>query len=398
MANSKNPKRLKSDDDSENGYMTSEKGDTWQRFIILESTQTEMPLTKLSPFAIQKGIAGIAGTVKDVKKLRSGQILVECLKKTQAENLIRANMLANVPMKTLYHPSLNSSKGVIRTRELQDMDEAEIQMELMQQGVIHVKRITIRREEQIIKTGTYIMTFNKPHLPEKIHLGYQSVPVNTFIPNPLRCFNCQKFGHGSAGCKNKPLCTNCGEEGHGPSCNKTAKCSNCKADHPSSSKDCPLWIKEKEIQRVKCTEKVSYTEARRKIEESPVFKLKKSYATVVKPVLNSIECQTDLTWLNNDKPQCINKKQNLNKKKTQNASNQTQMDEDQCQIMEPNVSSRGRKTQTNTTAQSSKSNSSKKSQKPDTPKDVEMKEILTSRSRSLSPKCNNKGTVLVLPT
>lgn len=55
-----------------------------------------MPLSKLSPFAIQKGISRVAGMMKDVKKLRSGQILVECSKKVQAENLLRAITLAGV--------------------------------------------------------------------------------------------------------------------------------------------------------------------------------------------------------------------------------------------------------------------------------------------------------------
>lgn len=73
------------------------------------------------------------------------------------------------------------------------MDEAEIVSELTQQGVMNVKRITIKKE-QIIKTGTYIMTFNKPQPPERIQIGYVSVQVSIFIPNPLRCYTCQKFG------------------------------------------------------------------------------------------------------------------------------------------------------------------------------------------------------------
>lgn len=59
---------------------------------------------------------------------------------------------------------------MIRTRELQDMDEAEIASELNQQGVIDVKRITIKKDGQIIKTDTYILSFNRPQLPERIHI------------------------------------------------------------------------------------------------------------------------------------------------------------------------------------------------------------------------------------
>ena len=60
--------------------------DDWPRFIILTSVNPERPIGKVSPFAIHKGILGIAGVVKDVKKLWSGDILVECAKKAHAEN------------------------------------------------------------------------------------------------------------------------------------------------------------------------------------------------------------------------------------------------------------------------------------------------------------------------
>lgn len=78
-----------------------------------------------------------------------------------------------------------------------------------------MKRITIKREDRIIKTGTYVIIFNKPHVPERITIRFMSVPVDLFIPNPLRGFNCQKYGHGSNNCRNTSMCCNCGEEGHG---------------------------------------------------------------------------------------------------------------------------------------------------------------------------------------
>ena len=53
------------------------------RIAPLTSTDSERPVGKLSPFAIHKGILGIAGVVKDLKKLRSGDILVECAKRAQ---------------------------------------------------------------------------------------------------------------------------------------------------------------------------------------------------------------------------------------------------------------------------------------------------------------------------
>lgn len=177
------------------------------------------------------------------------------------------------------------------------MDETEIASELTQQGVTNVKRILIKKEDQVIKTGTCILTFSKPQQPERIQLGYVSVPVSIFIPSPLRYFNCQKFGHGPTGCKNKPICYKCAEEKHESACTRSLKCSSCSADHPASSKYCPVWIKEKEIQRVKCTERVSYTEVRTMVDKSSPFNSRKSYAFVIKPAMGADEYQISLGWI-----------------------------------------------------------------------------------------------------
>ena len=76
--NKKRPLSIDSDSDQNvDEARTVSASDDWPRFIILEPTENDRPLARLSPFAIHKGILGIAGTVKDTKKLRSGQILVE---------------------------------------------------------------------------------------------------------------------------------------------------------------------------------------------------------------------------------------------------------------------------------------------------------------------------------
>ena len=71
----------------------------------------------------------------------------------------------------------------------------EIKNELKKQNVVDVKRITIKKQNEIIETNTYILTFNNPKPPLEIKIGYTVVKVETYIPNPSRCHNCQKYGH-----------------------------------------------------------------------------------------------------------------------------------------------------------------------------------------------------------
>ena len=108
----------------------------------------------------------------------------------------------NIKVTVTPHKGLNSSRGVIRTKELADLSEEEIQYELSTQGVTAVKRIVIKRDGASITTNTLILTFDRSKPPSDIKAGYLIVRVDPYIPNPLRCYKCQKFGHGQNNCRN----------------------------------------------------------------------------------------------------------------------------------------------------------------------------------------------------
>ena len=185
-----------SDTDSEN-EMLMKSETNWPRFLIVESVSEDLPLQKLSPFAIQNGFQGIAGTLMNIKRLRDGSFLIECDKRTMAQNLLWTNRFIDRPVKVSIHKTLNSSRGVIRCRDLADMSEVEIQDELKDQGVVGVNRVTLKKEGKVIPTNTLFLTFGSPELPKEITVGYLKVKVALFVPNPMCCFSCNKFGHTS---------------------------------------------------------------------------------------------------------------------------------------------------------------------------------------------------------
>ena len=94
----------------------------------------------------------------------------------------------------------------------------EIKNNLRKQGVTDAKQISIQRNNQIIPTNTYILNFNTPKPPTEIKIGYLITKVETYIPNPLRCHNCQKFGHYKEKCTRPPICKNCEETGNHIDC------------------------------------------------------------------------------------------------------------------------------------------------------------------------------------
>lgn len=94
-------------------------------------------------------------------------------------------------------------------------------------------------------TNTYILNFNTPKPPTEIKIGYMIEKVEVYIPNPLRCHNCQKFGHHKERCSRSPTCKDCGEIGDHIDCKLPLKCANCKQNHAANSKECEIWKKEK---------------------------------------------------------------------------------------------------------------------------------------------------------
>jgi hypothetical protein len=133
---------------------------------MIEGSDEKRPLKALSPFAINKGIEGIIGIPQSIKRLRSGDILVEVLRSCQSDQLLKAQMLVQVPIHVSPHRSLNSTKGVIRCRDIKDCSDEEILEGLASQHVTHIYRIMITRDGNKVPTGTFIITFNSPSLPE----------------------------------------------------------------------------------------------------------------------------------------------------------------------------------------------------------------------------------------
>ena len=77
-------KRVRSNDSSDDDHSDSDVEDvhiedwfTWPRFIVLKPVEESQPLTKLSPFAVEKYIFGMYGTVKKVSKMKCGSLLIE---------------------------------------------------------------------------------------------------------------------------------------------------------------------------------------------------------------------------------------------------------------------------------------------------------------------------------
>ena len=192
---------------------------------------------------------------------------------------------------------------------MKECREDEIKDELKDQQVSEVKKIMKKKDGNLVATGTIILTFSSPKLPPSIKVGYMNIKVDPFIPNPLRCFQCQLFGHTKNNCKRGLTCPKCGKPDHEETpCNAPLYCVNCAGEHAATDKNCPKWLEEKEIQNVKYNRGLSYPEARdivRARTRPPASMTFASAAAAAGPRQNppamvETATQTNLTWPNTE--------------------------------------------------------------------------------------------------
>ena len=271
--------------------------DSWPRVLIMSPSGEGNVLSTMSPFAIQKGVTGIAGDGVAIKRSQNGIITLTCGKKSQSDNLLKCVSLGGIaPVTVSPHRSLNTCKGVIRNWELANCDPEEVKRNIP--NIVDIYRIVSKRDGKEIKTNTLILTFNLPKIPSSLKICYLNVPVTEYVPNPMRCYKCQTYGHTSNKCKKSEICARCSETGHyDKTCNKAFKCINCKENHAAYSKKCPIYKKEYDIQNIRVKKNVSFFEARKQYHQIHGQK-DMNFANVVKNSVHvtsvSVSTQSDM--------------------------------------------------------------------------------------------------------
>jgi len=245
--------------------------DTIRRVYILSQNPNDC-LSKQNPFAIDRAFTKVCGEVKKIIPVRSsGGIYVECNTLEQTYMLLSLNELKISPsspsigISVSIAKSSQTSSGKIYAPELNDMNLCELLNELKPKGVISVRKLLNDPTKSHIPL--FVLTFMNNTCPNNILLGRSSYKVDPYIPRPLQCFKCWRWGHGSSSCRSQQLCCKCGCKDHTTSdCPAIQpKCINCKDSHLSSSKECPINKRENDICKLSVTSNIPFPEARKQV-------------------------------------------------------------------------------------------------------------------------------------
>lgn len=117
-----------------------------------------------------------------------------------------------------------------------------------------------------------MLQFDEGTMPKRVYIGYVSYAVRAYVPPPIRCFKCQKYGHVAAVCKGKQRCARCSGNHEYGKCEQGAhlKCCNCGGEHSAGFGGCEVHRNAVKIQNVRMQEGISYAEAVKKVKQTEV--------------------------------------------------------------------------------------------------------------------------------
>lgn len=129
-------------------------------------------------------------------------------------------------------------------------------------SIVEVYRIPYfdRDQEAGVVTRTdsdyMLVSFCGSHIPT--HVLFENallIPVQPYFEPVLQCKNCWYFSHSKRACRGKEKCVSCGLT-HTGECTGNVCCVNCKGGHRSNDKNCPEFLKRKELSKAKASKTV----------------------------------------------------------------------------------------------------------------------------------------------
>lgn len=140
----------------------------------------------------------------------------------------------------------------------------ELKRNIKEGNVIEAKRLQRKRESLSV-----MLRFESSEvLPSKVRIGYVRFHVREYVRAPLRCYNCQRYGHIASVCRAKKRCAHCGEEHEYGKCgrNVEAKCCNCGGAQNVAYRGCEVSKRAVEIEKERDGNKLSYVETVKKVD------------------------------------------------------------------------------------------------------------------------------------
>lgn len=176
---------------------------------------------------------------------RPYELRVSFVNEVPVDKMTKTMTIAGAPV-TIRPIQVVRSRGTIHLRELAWWSDQEIE-EALGTSAKFLRRLSTR-QSVAENSGRILLGFYTAAPPPDFTMPLigNVLSVNSYVPNPTRCRNCQMYGHSESNCNRTVRCGRCGQPGHNQEdCQATPRCPACRGQHVISDRDCPVWRKER---------------------------------------------------------------------------------------------------------------------------------------------------------
>jgi hypothetical protein len=229
-------------------------------------------ITRLNAFKVKSWIDTVAKSKLKITPVQT-KLKVECTT-TQASELMKQTKFETHDIRVEREVVESFSRGIIHGVDRECCDDELVEgLEAHRDGQSDqmIKIVEVRRFKGVDgPLGTVVIKFKGSVLPSVVTFGYQRFRVHLYIPRPIRCFKCQRFGHTRENCRGRTRCATCGDAHGEVQCAVEAKCVNCGGPHSAAWKGCSWFQEAQEVVKVKTLSGGSYAEAVKTVKQKKI--------------------------------------------------------------------------------------------------------------------------------
>lgn len=241
-------------------------------YVHIRAIDGDVAIARRNRFLVAKILKEKTNNITKASYNAQGDLILRIKGEKEAEKVLGMKTIGEWKIQVEKHRTLNTSKGVVYSRDMCWMSEQEVKDGLSEYKVTEV--FFFKRKPRDSEPGNNaearpfglgVLTFNTQEPPKRIRFGFEYLDIKPYIPNPKRCRKCQKLGHTTKWCKKEEeVCAECGQDRKQNHVCGIKMCVNCcKPGHASSSRDCPRFLMEKEVEFIKIDQKMTNYEAKK---------------------------------------------------------------------------------------------------------------------------------------
>ena len=274
--------------------------DTADDFIVYIFGKSEN-ITKLNPIKTKNLLINSIGSVNNTYIIAKKYLKIYCKTAQQKDKLQHLKFLGDIAIEESISKNTTTNSATHKAVIVgvpASITTAEICSET---GAIMA--INLYKGQGANKTLTSaVLLIYELTPPEYTYLGFNRYLLHDYKPKPMRCYNCQRYGHTANNCNNKQTCPACGDNHKFEHCTAgSKKCVNCGGEHNAGYRGCAKYGEVEEILKTSTTHKISYSDAAKLNKQKQIDKTNKQQETAVKKIETSkSHNQQDVAPINKD--------------------------------------------------------------------------------------------------